>query len=290
MSFFSRTAFAFDLPSCHPPAVQALRDEVTAFLKHHGLRLNTDLGQHFLVDDMALQLIVETAGIGPEDLVVEIGPGIGILTKELAARAGKVSAVELDERFIPLLKDYLAAQDRTLLEKVVIQRGNALFATMPEKPYTIVANIPYHITSPLLRHIFLESPLPPRSMTLLIQKEVAETICDPENAGMLTILVGLFGTPSYVATIDRAAFLPPPKVDSAILHVACFDKPRTDRDTMDRIFTLTKASFGQKRKMLRNTLGKLPEGMEKLKRLNIDPERRPQTLSIDEWIAVARAF
>lgn len=276
--------------------MDTLRDEVTRFLKHHGsagspqrgLRLNTDLGQHFLVDESALACIAEAADIREDDRVVEIGPGIGILTRELAKRARKVSAVEVDERLIPLLKSFLSGEDKDLLTKVAITRGNALRVPLPAEPYKIVANIPYHITSPLLRHIFLESATAPASMTLLIQKEVAETICD--GGGILTILVGLFGTPHRVCTVGSGAFLPPPKVDSAVLHVECFREPLADRAAIARIFSLTKIAFGQKRKMLRNTLGKLPEGMTRLAQLGIDPERRPQTLSIQEWIALAGTF
>ncbi len=110
------------------------------------------------------------------------------------------------------------------------------------------------------------------------------------GGGMLSILVGLFGTPRYICTVHSGAFLPPPKVDSAILHVECFPSPLAGKDVIDRIFTLTKAGFGQKRKMLRNTLGKLPEGMEKLQKAGIDPERRPQTLSVPEWIALAMSW
>ena len=278
--------------------MDTLRDEVTRFLKHHGsasspqrgLRLNTDLGQHFLVDEHVLACIVEAAGITAEDRIVEIGPGMGILTRELAKKAKKVSTVELDERLIPLLKDFLSGEDKDLLTKVTVTRGNALHVPLPSDPYKIVANIPYHITSPLLRHIFLESKTMPRTMTLLIQKEVAQTICDAKNAGILTILVGLFGTPHYVCTVPPSAFLPPPKVDSAVLHVDCFPAPLATPDVIEKIFTLTKIGFGQKRKMIRNTLGKLPEGMEKLAEAGIDPERRPQTLSVQEWITAARIF
>ncbi len=267
-----------------------LRDEITRFLKHHGLRLNTDLGQHFLVDERALSFIVEAANITEEDRIVEIGPGIGILTRELAKRAKKVSTVELDDRLIPLLKDFLSGEDKSLLTKVTVTRGNALHVPLPDEPYKVVANIPYHITSPLLRHVFLESKVIPTSMTLLIQKEVAENICNIRNAGILTILVGLFGTPRYVLTVDSDAFLPPPKVDSAVLHIDCFERPLAEPNVIEKIFSLTKIGFGQKRKMLRNTLGKLPDGMALLQKADIDPERRPQTLSVQEWITVARIF
>jgi 16S rRNA (adenine1518-N6/adenine1519-N6)-dimethyltransferase len=160
---------------------------------------------------------------------------------------------------------------------------------MPQIPYKVVANIPYHITSPLLRHLFLESKRTPMSLTLLIQREVAEKICDAKDAGMLTILVALFGKPNLVTTVPPDSFLPPPKVDSAILHITCFTKPLAEPEIIDRIFRLTKIAFGQKRKMLRNTLGAFQGGMERLAGLGIAQDRRPQTLSIEEWIALARA-
>ena len=124
----------------------------------------------------------------------------------------------------------------------------------------------------------------PYSITLLIQQEVANRICDDVNAGRLTILVGLFGKPKIIRKVPPEAFLPPPKVESAILHIECFKHPRADMKTIDEIFSLTKLAFGQKRKMLRNTIGSLDGGMERLEKVGIDPERRPQTLSVEEWI------
>ncbi|MFA6523654.1 MAG: 16S rRNA (adenine(1518)-N(6)/adenine(1519)-N(6))-dimethyltransferase RsmA [Candidatus Peribacteraceae bacterium] len=275
----------------------SLREEVSQFLHRHGLRLNTDLGQHFLVDEDALEVIVESADVRPGETVVEIGPGIGILTRELLRKEATVMAVELDQRLIPLLRQFLSEKQPSSplptgegvgVGALTIVQANALHVSMPESPYKIAANIPYHITSPLLRHVFLESAVKPSSMTILIQKEVAQTICN--GGGILTILVKLFGKPSYVADVPAEAFLPPPKVDSAVLHIDCFEKPLTDPATIDRIFSLTKTAFGQKRKMLRNTLGQMPDGMEKLKGVGIDPERRPQTLSVEEWIKLAQQF
>jgi 16S rRNA (adenine1518-N6/adenine1519-N6)-dimethyltransferase len=208
--------------------------------------------------------------------------------------------IELDGRLIPLLKEFVRTNSPSSsggrgrgmeeLGDLTIVEGNALHVPLPSEKYKVVANIPYHITSPLLHRLFLESSPTPTSLTLLIQKEVAETICDSENAGILTILVGLFGAPTYVCTVPAEAFLPPPEVDSAVLHVECFDQPLADAKTIERIFRLTKISFGQKRKMLRNSLGKLPNGMDKLQEAGIDPERRPQTLTIREWIALAPLF
>lgn len=274
------------------PLVKALSDEIRQFCREHGLKLNTDLGQHFLLDRSVLESIVEAAELEPGDTVVEIGPGIGVLTRELVKSAGLVTAIELDDRMIPLLRRFMeeTSSRKPHHANLTVIQGNALHVAMPDKPYKVVANIPYHITSPLLRHLFLESSVRPSSLTLLIQREVAEKICDRKDAGMLTILVGLFGAPRIVTRVPPSAFLPPPKVDSAVLHIAVFPQPLADAETIDRLFTLTKIAFGQKRKMLRNTLGAFHGGMERLSALSIDPMRRPQTLSVEEWIALARAW
>ncbi len=256
--------------------------DIGSFLQQKGIRLNTDLGQHFLVDEDVLHSIIEAAKIEADDHILEIGSGIGVLTKELVKRAKQVTSIELDRRMIDLLLEFTGnPKNLTLIQ------GNALEVEFPSEPYKIVANIPYHITSPLLRHSFLESSVHPKSMTLLIQKEVAEKICDTKDHGILTILVGLFGTASLVRSVPPKAFLPPPKVDSSVIHIECFQEPKTDRKTIDEVFRLTKIGFSQKRKMLRNTIGELEGGMERLMKTSIDATRRPQTLSIDEWIKLA---
>jgi len=270
----------------------SLPDEIRQFCRNHGLKLNTDLGQHFLLDASILDRIVETAEIAKTDTIVEIGPGVGVLTRKLLERASSVIAIELDERMIPLLKEFIgrSTDPRPRMAALTVVQGNALHVGMPETPYKVVANIPYHITSPLLRHLFLESKKTPASLTLLIQREVAERICDAEDAGMLTILVGLFGKPKIMARVPPSAFLPPPKVDSAVLHIECFERPLADATTVEQLFKLTKIAFGQKRKMLRNTLGAFYGGLERLAALHIEPTRRPQTLSVEEWIALARVW
>ncbi len=261
-----------------------LKAQIRQFCSTYLLKLNTDLGQHFLVDQPILDSIVEAAKIEPSDHIVEIGPGIGVLTKELLEKAGKVTAIELDPRMIPLMQEYVRANSK--LEPI---NENALKVPMPTGPYKIVANIPYHITSPLLQHVFLESDTPPTSMTLLIQKEVADRICDTKNAGILTIIVALFGKATKVINVPPSCFLPPPKVDSAVIHIDCYEKPLADAATIEQVLKLTKIGFSQKRKMLRNTFGTFPEGLELLSSQGIDETRRPQTLSIDEWIALAKA-
>lgn len=260
-----------------------LSSEIRQFCSGNNLRLNTDLGQHFLIDQDVLDAIIEAAKIEPGDHIVEIGPGIGVLTRELLKRTKNITAIELDEKLIELLLKF------TTLQSDQVIHANALQVPMPEEPYTIVANIPYHITSPLLRHVFLESKVSPKSITLLIQKEVADRICDTESAGMLTIIVGLFGTPKKICNVPPASFLPPPKVDSAVLHVQCFEKPLASEEIIDQVMKLTKIGFSQKRKMLRNSFGTFPGGLELLKGVGIDEKRRSQTLSIEEWIALAEA-
>ncbi len=266
----------------------SLSDEVRRFCSAHGLRLNRDLGQHYLVDDAVLSAIIDAANVTRNDHVVEIGAGIGVLTRELRTRAKHVTAIELDPRVIPLLHRFTKVDGED--DSLTVIEGNALTTPLPSDPYMIVANIPYHITSPLLRHVFLESAVQPRSLTLLIQREVAEKICAVKDAGLLTILVGIFGTPRIVTRVPASSFLPPPKVESAVLHVDCFAEPRIRPSLLDRVFTLTKIAFGQKRKMLRNTLGSMAGGADAMAKTAIDPARRPQTLSIEEWAALAECL
>lgn len=224
------------------------------------------------------------------DDIVEIGPGIGILTRELLTRAKHVTAVEIDPRMIPLLRIFTMNDKASLAKNLTIIEGNALQAAMPNTPYKVVANIPYHITSPLLTHLLIESTKRPTSLTLLIQREVAENICSEESDSILTILVRLFGTPSLVRLVPPHCFLPPPKVDSAVLHIECFEKPKADPETVQRILKLAKLAFSKRRKMLRNTVGETPHGAEAMQASGIEATRRPQTLSIDEWLMLDGAL
>lgn len=266
-----------------------LADRVRTFCRSTHLRLNTDLGQHFLIDESVLDAILAAAHLSEEDTVVEIGAGIGILTRELLHKTSNVITIEIDTRLIPFLRTYITCDNGTSKSPTIIE-GNALSVPFPSTPYKIVANIPYHITSPLLRHAFLEGSCPPQSLTLLIQREVAERICDTKDAGLLTIVVALFGKPHIVRAVPPSAFLPPPAVDSAVLHIDCFPTPLVKMEELDRILMLAKHAFSQKRKMLRNTITTLEGGAEALATAKIAPTRRPQTLSIDEWILLATCW
>jgi len=262
-----------------------LKDDVLSFLRTHRLRLDTDVGQHFLVDQETLDAIIIAANLTSRDNVLEVGPGIGVLTKELLRRAGKVTAVEIDARFPPLARAYCG--DSAKLE---VREGNALHERMPTDAYKIVANIPYHITSPLLHHLLLESERRPESMTMLIQREVAENIARKGSDSILTVLVRLFGTAEVVHLVPPSAFVPPPKVDSAVIHIVPYKEPKVDLETAKRILSLAKHAMSQRRKMLRNSIGNLPGGEAAMATANISLERRPQTVTIDEWIALEKAI
>lgn len=267
--------------------MNTLREEVLQFCRTNALRLNTDLGQHYLINQDVLDAIMQSANVIKEDTIVEIGCGIGILTRELLKTAKHVQAIEIDERIIPLCRLFtnkISAGDTALQ----IIAGNALQVPFPTEPYKIVANIPYHITSPLLRHCFFEAPVKPTSLTLLIQKEVAIKICDPKETSVLAVAVRLFGKPHIVCHVSPKDFLPAPKVDSSVIHIECYKEPLADEDTINTIMKLVKHAFSQKRKMLRNTFGSLPQGLELLTNAKIEPTRRPQTITMEEWITLAK--
>lgn len=266
-----------------------LAEEIKGFLKSNGIRLNTDLGQHFLIDDGILQKITKSASLSSGDNVLEIGPGIGILTHELLAKGASVTAIEIDPRMIPLLMTYVTKNGKASPEHLKVIQGNALHASLPIKaPFKVIANIPYHITSPLLHRLFLEEASRPVSMTLLIQKEVAENICSDTSESILTVLTQIFGTATYVCDVPPQCFLPPPAVDSAVIRIDCYPEPLADAETTQKILSLVKHAMSKRRKMLSNSIGALPFGMEAMEKASIDPKRRPQTLTVQEWIALEK--
>jgi 16S rRNA (adenine1518-N6/adenine1519-N6)-dimethyltransferase len=266
-----------------------LASRIRHFCSEQGIKLNKDLGQHFLIDQSVLDSIIDAAHIGADDRIIEIGPGIGVLTRALLEKTPNVTAIEIDPRFPRLIEAYLRRDNRKLPMPTIVL-GNALEVDLPKEPYKIVANIPYHITSPLLRHAFLEGSAAPTSLTLLIQREVAEKICDDHDRGLLTIIVGLFGTPRIIRHVNSLCFLPPPAVESSVLHIDCFPKPKANSATIEQVMRLAKHAFGGKRKMLRNTISALDGGDEAMAKAHIDPTRRPQTLTVEEWIALAKNF
>jgi 16S rRNA (adenine1518-N6/adenine1519-N6)-dimethyltransferase len=236
------------------------------------------------MDESILHQTIAAAALIPGEEVLEIGPGIGILTRELLHAGAHVTAVEFDQRFISLLQNFCQYSPQ-----LTAMQGNALHAPLTlDRPYKIVANIPYHITSPLLHRFFLEVPRLPTSLTLLIQKEVAQTICAPTTESILSLLVQLFGRPEIICTVPPSCFLPPPKVDSAVLHISHVKAPFEDLSRVHSILKLAKHAMSNRRKMLRNTIGSLQGGMAALKRACIDPVRRPESLTASEWILLEK--
>ena len=258
-----------------------------ALLKRHGLRADKSLGQNFLQDPFALEKIVTAAEVQPTDTVLEIGPGLGSLTRYLAASAKEVVAVELDEDLLAPLRAVVAPYDN-----VRVIHGDILKLSPAEligtDDYLVVANIPYYITSAIIRHL-LEGHRKPRRMILTIQKEVAERICaEPGDLSLLALSVQIYGKPHVEARIPAEAFFPAPKVDSAILSIKIYPQPLIRTELLNTFFKLIKAGFGQKRKTLRNSLSAglhiAPAAAEELLiKTNIDPKRRAETLSIEEW-------
>jgi len=258
-----------------------------AVLKRFHLHAEKGLGQNFLQDSSALERIALAAEIKADDCVLEIGPGLGSLTRYLAVSAKEVTAVELDPDLLAPLKAVL-----TPYQNVRVVQGDILKLTISEiihtPDYLVVANIPYNITSAIIRHL-LESDPTPRRVVLTIQKEVAERIC--AKAGDLSLLalsVQVYGKPGIASIIPASSFHPVPKVDSAILRIDIYNEPLLPRDMLKTFFKLTRAGFSQKRKTLRNSLSsglhiKPQEAETILTSASIDFMRRAETLSIEEW-------
>ncbi|RPI34845.1 MAG: ribosomal RNA small subunit methyltransferase A [Chloroflexota bacterium] len=251
------------------------------------MRPDKRLGQNFLIDPVALQRVVQAAGISAMDRVLEIGPGLGSLTRYLASMARKVTAVELDRRLIAPLREVLAP-----FTNVDIVEGDILKVDLAklllEPGYLVVANIPYYITSAVIRHL-LEARQRPKQMVLTIQREVADRICaGPGDMSLLALSVQVYGQPQIAAHIPAGAFYPAPTVDSAVVRVDVYDAPRIPAPALEAFFRLAKAGFSQKRKNLRNSLsGGLAWPVAQVEQLlaegGIDAKRRAETLSIDEW-------
>ncbi len=263
-------------------------------LQQHGLRPDRRLGQNFLVDARALERIVHAADISAQDRVLEIGPGMGALTRLLALRAARVVAVELDTRLLPILQQVVGD-----FENVHIVQGDILAqdpaALMGRTSYLVVANIPYYITSAVLRHLLGSTPRPER-MVLTVQREVAERIC--AGAGKMSLLalsVQVYGDPRMAARIPAGAFYPPPRVDSAVVRVDLLPQPRIPPPLLDDFFRLAKAAFSQKRKTVLNALSggmrwRKEDTRARLLRADIAPQARAQELDWEAWQRLVRTF
>lgn len=291
-----------------------------AILKHYNIRPSKGLGQNFLLSERAFQCILEAAELTSSDVVLEVGPGIGSLTRRLAERAGRVVAIELDRKMLAVLPETLAGcenvhlveGDFLTLDPVATLRG-ALSAERARNgakcisPHSVfrgddaplawkfVANLPYYITSAALRHVLTTSVRPER-LVVMVQRDVAQRIVAADGKlSLLAVSVQVFGTPEIACTVPAGAFYPPPKVDSAVLTVVLHERPRVPEKELDAFFAVVRAGFQEKRKQLHNSLARnLPQGREgvaaALRAAGVEPSRRAETLSIDEWGRLAEAL
>jgi len=261
--------------------------DVPGLLRRYNLRPDKGLGQNFLVDMTALQRVVEVAGIETSDIVLEIGPGLGNLTRLLAIRARQVTAVEVDPDLIPPLMEVLAPfANVQVVQSDILALDPAQL--MKEPGYQVVANIPYNITSALIRHL-LEARNKPTRITMTVQREVAERICaSPGKLSLLALSVQVYGKPVMAARIQAEAFYPVPKVDSAVVRIDLSPQPLIPNPLLPIFFRLAKAGFSQKRKTLRNALAggmrwTPAQAANMLLAAGIDPQRRAETLNLEEW-------
>lgn len=259
-------------------------------LKKYNIYPSKILGQNFLISKEVLEKILDAANLKSKDVVLEIGPGIGTLTKELAKKAKQVIAIEKDSKMIKILKETL----RDLKNIELIQEDILKYDFKSQVPYKIVANLPYYITSPVLRK-FLEIDSKPKEMILMVQKEVAQRIvASPPNMSILAISVQFFAKPEIISFVSKNCFWPQPKVSSAILKISQISMDLPPIDT-DLFFKIVRAGFAQPRKQLANSLSNgLKLEKEKvrnwLKENEIKPERRAETLDIKDWIKLTKSI
>ena len=268
--------------------------DIFPLIQKYHVQPKKSLGQNFLVDPNGLNKVLQAAQLNPEDTVLEIGAGLGSLTYLLAQQAKYVVAVELDKRLIPPLTEVLAG-----FENIKIKQGDMLElspdALLGAARYVVVANIPYYITSALIRHL-LEADHKPTRMVLTVQQEVAERILARDGKmSLLALSVQVYGKPELKARIPAGCFYPPPEVDSAVLSIELYEEPLVPSESLDLFFKLAHAGFAQKRKTLRNTLAtgmnESPAWAEKLlTAAGVDPQRRAETLSMQEWKQLVEAY
>lgn len=274
-----------------------LSNSTKELLKKHNIRPNKRLGQNFLIDEMALQNIVNAAALNKNDVVVEVGAGLGVITTELARQAKRVIAVEKDKALIPILRDATKNfKNVEIIHDDILKIDWKLIGN-----WKLVGNIPYYITAPLIRK-FLEADSPPKSMTLMVQKEMARRItAAPPNMSILAVSVQVYATPEIVSFVPRSSFWPQSDVDSAIIRIKNIESPKENKlptgqariKNRKLFFRIVRAGFSSPRKQLFNNLSRglkvsRNEAREWLAASGIDYSRRAETLSVGEWINLTK--
>ncbi len=254
------------------------------------MRAKKSLGQNFLMHAKTAERIADGALVTKEDVVLEIGPGTGMLTKPLLTRAKKVIAVEADRELAEQLKETFASEISEGSFELIESDIRAFDPASIGVPYKLVANIPYYITGEIIR-TFLTTARKPSSMTLLVQKEVAERISRAEKGSLLSIAVKTYGTPKYLFTVPRGAFVPAPNVDSAVISITDIHAPFETSTEEERFFELLRAGFAHKRKFLANNLSETAEkgAIEAaFAAENVSPKARAEDLDLETWKKLAK--
>ena len=281
-------------------------DKLTHFyrqlLRQFGVKPRKSLGQHFLIDETVLECILSAAELSPGDIVVEVGPGLGILTEGLAKQGVQVIAVELDRKLVALLKRRLAtfpnvkiinADILKVTPRQILESKSAVSALF--QGYKVIANLPYYITSPLLRHFFEALPQP-SEMIVMVQKEVGEAmVATPGNMSLLSVKTQFYSKPSIVSYAPPSSFYPPPRVDSVILRLDVYSQPPIDIPNPASFFDVVMHGFSSPRKQLRNSLAHsldMPPSQVTLllEQTGIEGEGRAETLSLEEWRELWKVF
>lgn len=276
--------------------MSVLKDTKFIMDKYH-ITANKNLGQNFLIDDEAVTGIVDAANVSKDDLIIEIGPGLGTLTKELLDRAGKVICIELDKRMIEILNDRFSMYDnfKVLNDDVLKVNLKELIAEEKVKTTKIVANLPYYITTPIIMKL-LEERLDIETITVMIQKEVADRLVTKPgtgDTGAITYAIHYYTNPKRVLEVPNTAFIPEPKVNSTVINLEVLKEPKVAVKDEKKLFDVIKTAFMQKRKTLLNALansnkyGSKEQICKTLELLSIDNRVRPEKLTLEEFAKIA---
>lgn len=267
--------------------------DIHALLRTHHLEPKKSLGQNFMISEGAIEQVMSAAALTSDDVVLEVGPGLGSLTAALAERTKGVVALEIDQRFIPILRMQFATQPnvRIVLGDILEHTPTDLLGNAADA-YKVVANLPYYITSAVIRHL-LEADQPPHLLSLTVQYEVGQRMAaEPGDMSLLAVSVQLYGTAEVVHRLKPGNFYPRPNVDSAVVRVIPRPEgPPLHNEDIPLFFRLVKAGFSQPRKQLKSPLAAglhidKAAAAKWLEAAGIDPRRRPQTLSVDEWLSL----
>ena len=269
-------------------------------VKKHGFKFTKSLGQNFLIDDNIVDKIVAGAGIGPGDKIIEVGPGIGTLTREMASRAQNLMAVEIDKNLIPILEDTLGDYDNVKVVNEDIIKADIrglIDENLGGGPVKLVANLPYYITTPIIMR-FLEENINVTDIVVMVQKEVAERMnAQPggKDFGALSVAVQYYCDTEIIAKVPRHLFVPQPNVDSIVIALRVRSERKYKVDDEGLYFKVVKAAFGQRRKTLLNSISSMgnlakDQVKEALEEAGIDPKRRGETLSLDEFAILSNVI